>query len=86
MSMTTYHFEKISDAISYPQGSSAKMIDWHIDTILEEHEASDHIDAMKRIASQLREYVERNLISKFKKRDYARQLVREWKNLCGERY
>lgn len=86
MSMTTYHFTKIHDAISDPKGNHAHAIDWHIETILDEHKSSDHIDAMKRISSELREYVNRNLTSKFKTRDYARQLVREWKNLCGERY
>ena len=86
MSMTTYHFEKIEDAISKPKGDHANMIDWHIDTILDEHKDSDNIDAMKSIASELREYVEKNLTSKFKTRDYARKLAREWKNLCGELY
>ena len=86
MSMTTYHFTKISDAISYPKGNSAQIIDLHIDSILNEHKDSDNIDGIKRIASQFREYVKRNLTSKFKTREYARQLVREWENLCGELY
>ena len=86
MSMTTYHFEKIHDAISDPKGDLARMIDWHTDGILEEHEDSDHIDAMRQIASKLTEYVNENLTSKFRTRDYARQLADEWKSLCGERY
>ena len=86
MSMTSYHFGKIHDAISNPKGDLAHGIDYDINSILEEHKDSDHIEAMKRIASELREYVNRNLTSKFKTRDYARQLVREWKNCCGERY
>ena len=86
MSMTTYHFTKINDAISDPKGDRAHAIDYHIDSILHEHEDSDHIEAMKRIASELTEYVNRNLTSKFKTKDYARRLRRELKKLCGERY
>ena len=86
MASTTYHFEKISDAISNPKGDHARVIDWHIDFILDDHRDSNSIDAMKRIASKLTEYVNRNLNSKFETREYARQLVREWKNLCGEIY
>ena len=86
MSMASYHFGKIHDAISDPKGDRALAIDYHIDSILHEHEDSDHIDVMKRIASELTEYVNRNLTSKFKTRDYARQLADEWKKLCGERY
>ena len=86
MSSTTYHFEKISDAISKPKGDHARMIDWHIDSILDNHKDSNSVDSMKQIASKLTEYVERNLTSKFKTREYARQLVSEWKNLCRELY
>ena len=85
MSMTSYHFGKIHDAISDPKGDLAHGIDYDINSILEEHEDSDHIAAMKRIASDLRVYVNRNLTSKFKTRDYARQLADEWESLCGER-
>ena len=86
MSSPTYHFEKIHDAISNPKGDHAQMIDWHIDAILGDFKDSNSIDAMNRIASELKNYVEKNLKSKFKTRDYARQLAREWKSLCGERY
>lgn len=86
MSMTTYHFTKIHEAISDPKGDRARKIDDHIDYILEEHQDSNYIEAMNRIASELREYVNRNLTSKFKTKDYARGLRREWKKLCGERY
>ena len=85
MSMTSYHFTKISDAISMPQGDHANIIDSHIDYILEAHKGSDYIEAMNWRASKLREYVNNNLTSKFKTRDYARQLVREWKTLCNDR-
>lgn len=86
MSMTTYHFTKISDVISYPKGDLAHGVDYDINEILNEHADSNNIDEMKRIASQLTEYVDKNLTSKFQTREYARQLVRRWKNLCGEIY
>ena len=86
MSSTTYHFEKINDAINNPKGDHAHMIEYHIDSILDNHKDTNGIDAMKQLASKLREYVEKNLTSKFKTREYARQLVREWKGLCGELY
>ena len=86
MSDPTYHFGKIHDAISNPKGDRARMIDWHIDSILDDFKDSDSINAMNRIASKLTEYVNRNLQSKFETREYARKLVREWKQLCGERY
>ena len=86
MPSTTYHFEKISDAISNPKDHHARVIDLHTNFILDDHKDSNSIDAMKQIASKLTEYVNRNLISKFETREYARQLVREWKNLCREVY
>ena len=48
------------------------IIDHHIDSILDDHKDSDPLDALKRIASKLREYVKRNLISKFETKGYAR--------------
>lgn len=72
MLSTSYHFSKISDAISNPKGDHAYIIDHHIDSILDDHKDSDPLDALKRIASKLREYVKRNLISKFETKGYAR--------------
>ena len=50
MSMTTYHFTKISDAISNPKGAHAHMIDYHVDYILTQVATYKTIDIKNTLA------------------------------------
>ena len=87
MSISTYHFGKIYEAISHPKGTHAScLIDYHIEIILDDFKDSDNIEAMNEIALKINDYVKKNLKSKFETRKYARQLVREWQQLCGKRH
>ena len=84
-----YYFIQIDEAINQPKGDRAKAVafhGWGLDSLLDYYKDSlseDRFSEAEHIAGRLREYITRNLDSKFKTRTYARQLVSDLKAILG---
>lgn len=80
-----YYFIQIDEAINQPKGDGAKAVafhGWGMDPLLDCYKDSlseDRFSEAEHIAGKLREYITRNLASKFKTRAYSWQLVSDLK-------
>ena len=87
----TYDLIQINEAINNPKSDKAHAVaeGWGIDSLLvycKNSLSEDDLPNAEIIIEKIREYVKRNLQSKFETKKYARELVSNLKKILGIKF